>query len=355
MNEDSSARLRRKLSALEQQIRTNEQIWAGFRQIEFDMIGGQALSQVLGSLINGLLKEFPNVDFVTVAHTDPQYELNRLLIDEQGNEFRGYVPLEENFLQTIFGEQAAPVLGCFEKKISSRLFPKKHPDMIGSMALAPLVLHGKVVGSLNQASRDPGHFRDGKATDLLQHLAAVTAMCIDNAVSHEKLKQDGLTDPLTGIYNRRFFERRLGEEADKLRRSRGCLACIVADIDHFKRINDTYGHLIGDHVLQRVAAELGKDLRSSDVLARYGGEEFVLLLPSTAVELAVEIAERMRRSLELMRFQDLGYSELRVSATLGLSIADGSAGDSSEDLFHRADKALYDGKQSGRNRVVVAA
>jgi len=355
MNEDSAARLRRKLSALEQQIRNNEQIWAGFRQIEFDMIGGQTLSQVLGSLINGLLKEFPSVDFVTVAHIDPQYELNRLLIDENGNEFRGYVPLEEDFLNSVFGSSPLPILGRFEKKVSSRLFPKKHPDMIGSMALAPLILHGKIIGCLNQASRNPEHFRDGTATDLLQHLAAVTAMCIDNAVSHEKLKQDGLTDPLTGIYNRRFFERRLGEELEKLKRSRNDLACIVADIDHFKRINDMYGHLVGDHVLQRVATELGKDLRSSDVLARYGGEEFVLLLPATQVELALEIAERMRRSLEVMSFRDLGYSELRVSATLGLSIAKGLVGDGSEDLFHRADKALYDGKQSGRNRVVVAA
>lgn len=311
--------------------------------------------QVLQSLINGLLKEFPNVDFVTVAHVDPQYELNRLLIDEDGNDFRGYVPLEEELIRSIYGETMLPVLGCFDKAISSRLFPRKHPDMIGSMALAPLILHGKVVGSLNQASRDPGHFRDGNATDLLQHLAAVTAMCIDNAVSHEKLKQDGLTDPLTGIYNRRFFERRMNEELEKLRRSRGELACIVADIDHFKRINDVYGHLVGDHVLQRVAAELGKDLRSSDVLARYGGEEFVLLLPSTSVELAAEIAERLRRSLESLSFHDLGYGQLRVSATLGLAIAKGSANGGGDDLFHRADQALYTGKQSGRNRVVIAA
>ena len=355
MPKDDAIQLRRQLNTLETQIRTNEQIWSHFRQIEFDMIGGQTLAQVLTALINGLLANFPNIDFVTVAHIDDSYELSRLLRDEEGNEFRGFVPVSNQFIDSLFGNSSKPVLGTISESTRCTLFPDKHPEMIGSVAMAPLVLHGRIVGSLNQASRNPGHFQEGNATDLLQHLAAVTAMCIDNGVSHEKLKQDGLTDPLTKIANRRFFERRLTEEVERVKRSRNELACIVVDVDHFKKINDVYGHVTGDAVLQRVAAELGKDLRSSDVLARYGGEEFVLLLPGTGLSEASEIAERLRAALEQLVFIDIGYDSLKVSATLGLAMV--GRNPASEDLttlFERADSALYKGKQSGRNRVVVA-
>lgn len=355
MTEDKAIHLRRQLTSLQTQIRTNEQIWSGFRQIEIDMIGGQTLGQVLTSLINGLLANFPNIDFVTIAHVDQSYELTRLLRDPEGNEFRGFVPVDDNFVESLFNNSSKPVLGVFEESVRCTLFPDKHPEMIASIAVAPLVLHGRIIGSLNQASRDPGHFQEGKATDLLQHLAAVTAMCIDNAVSHEKLKQDGLTDPLTGISNRRFFERRLQEEVERARRSRKQLACIVVDVDHFKKINDFYGHVTGDTVLQRVATELGRDLRSSDVLARYGGEEFVLLLPGTSRVEAAEIAERLRAALEHLSFVDIGYDDLRVSATFGLALAGKDpASDELQTLFQRADGALYAGKESGRNRVVVA-
>lgn len=355
MSKDDAIQLRRQLNTLQTQIRTNEQIWSNFRQIEFDMIGGQTLSQVLAALINGLLANFPNIDFVTVAHIDDSYELSRLLRDDEGNEFRGFVPVSNQFIDSLFGNSSKPVLGTISESTRCTLFPDKHPEMIGSAAMAPLVLHGQIVGSLNQASRNPAHFQEGNATDLLQHLAAVTAMCIDNGVSHEKLKQDGLTDPLTKIANRRFFERRLKEEVERVKRSRNELACIIVDVDHFKKINDVYGHVTGDAVLQRVAAELGKDLRSSDVLARYGGEEFVLLLPGTSVSEALEIAERLRTALEQLEFNDIGYESLKVSATLGLAmIGKNPAPEDLATLFERADSALYKGKQSGRNQVVIA-
>ena len=356
MDNDKVVHLRRRLTTLENQIRTNEQIWSGFRQIEVEMIGCQTLSQVLASLINGLLASFEHIDFVTISHIDQSFDLARLLRDEEGNEFRGFVPIEPGLVETLFVDSIEPKLGVFSDSIRCALFPDKHPNLIASMAVAPLVLHGTIVGSLNQASRDPDHFREGKATDLLQHLAAVTSMCIDNAVSHEKLKQDGLTDPLTGISNRRFFERRLAEETERARRSQKELACIVVDIDHFKKINDIYGHVTGDHVLQRVAAELGKDLRSSDVLARYGGEEFVLLLPTTTRPEALEIAERLRGALEHLDFRDLGFENLKVSGTLGLALSgkESEAQLAAGSLFERADSALYLGKNSGRNQVVLA-
>ena len=102
MSEEDTIQLRRQLNTLQNQIRTNEQIWSHFRQIEFDMIGGQTLTQVLTALINGLLANFPNIDFVTVAHIDDSYELTRLLRDHEGNEFRGFVPVSMEFIDTLF-------------------------------------------------------------------------------------------------------------------------------------------------------------------------------------------------------------------------------------------------------------
>jgi len=355
---------------LASQLRNNERIWNGFRQIELHIIGAHSLADIMATLSRDLPALFPHVDRVTIACVDPEMELSRLLEPTDPAPETPFIPISPDVLRTLFPFPNRPRLGGMDDAVRQLLFPGDRLPL-ASMALAPLILRGELIGCLNQGSRDAAHFSPGTGTDLLEHLAAVTAMCLDNAVIRERLKIDGLTDPLTGLYNRRFFERRMGEEMERWARRRdGALTCMLVDVDHFKQINDRHGHQAGDRVLQGLARLLGRVLRGSDVLARYGGEEFVLLLPETNLEQGAYIAERLRALVETTSIPTTDGKSLTVTVSVGLaslgasngapphrSVAamdpvEGRVDDPSAWLLQSADKALYQAKQGGRNRVV---
>lgn len=159
-----------------------------------------------------------------------------------------------------------------------------------------------------------------------------------------------LTDALTGVGNRRKLEQVLAVEVGRARRHGGALSAIVADVDHFKRVNDDFGHGAGDKVLVRVAARLVAASRASDFVARFGGEEFVIVMPATTRDQACAKAERMRSELAAERIEPLPGA---VTASFGVAqLGDGEDGAS---LLERADAALYQAKEGGRDRVVAAA
>lgn len=155
-------------------------------------------------------------------------------------------------------------------------------------------------------------------------------------------------DPLTNCLNRRSFFRQFDEHWSSAQTSKGQLSSFMVDIDHFKNINDTYGHAVGDEVLKAVGSRLSDSVRSTDIVSRYGGEEFAVLLPGASIEKAVEIAEKIRVALEQLSFS---IDELTISASLGVSSL--SLGPQSpQDLLEQADKCLYVAKRNGRNQVV---
>lgn len=171
--------------------------------------------------------------------------------------------------------------------------------------------------------------------------------------ANENLEQLARTDPLTGCANRRhFFE--LGEnECERSRRYGRVLSVILMDIDHFKRVNDRYGHAIGDRVLQTVAATMQRSLRRGEVLGRIGGEEFAILLPETDATGAVVVAERIRRRLGALH-TPTDHGTVGITASFG--VVDNTSGPTDFDsLVNRADTALYDAKHAGRNRVATQA
>lgn len=171
-----------------------------------------------------------------------------------------------------------------------------------------------------------------------------------------ELEQETITDPLLGIFNRRFIDRRLQEEMLRAQRHGLPLSLMLLDIDFFKKVNDTWGHQNGDIVLKHLARLLVDTLRQTDLVARFGGEEFVLLLPHTTQTDARMLAERLRRTVEqtpvLITTSGNDYQELRVTISIGLSCIQ-QKDDSSCDMLERADKALYQAKQTGRNRVIA--
>lgn len=351
------------LDRLKRQLRDNERIWAGFRRIEIQMIGAQTLRELIGVLTTEFPRTFPRVDCVTLACFDPEYELTRMLDAAPGEGASPDTTVVSRFttvsydsLMRLFPAHK-PVLGPCRDELRALLFAG-YRGPLASVALAPLVLRNQLIGALNQGSRDIAHFAPDTATDLLEHLAAVAAMCIDNVVNRERLRLYGLMDPLTGIANRRFFERRLGEEIERWFRRVEPLTCMLVDVDHFKAVNDRYGHQIGDRVLQEVAALLGRDLRAADMLARYGGEEFVLLLPNATAAQATTIAQRICAHVARHRFRD-GDPSLAVTVSIGVACLDADSeldGDAPGIwLLQQADAALYRAKQEGRNRVILAA
>ncbi len=158
------------------------------------------------------------------------------------------------------------------------------------------------------------------------------------------------TDSLTHVLNRRALMSRLSAEVDRARRYDSPLSLLLIDLDHFKQVNDTHGHLIGDEVLRDAASLLQRTIRSVDVVARYGGEEFVVVLPETPQSGAIRFAERIRALIEQ---QVLGSSGIRCTASIGVAVFPGEGVETVDDLLLRADAALYRAKAEGRNRVMV--
>jgi diguanylate cyclase (GGDEF)-like protein len=187
---------------------------------------------------------------------------------------------------------------------------------------------------------------------LIQQLLPNFAVALNNALSHERLQRVAAIDPLTGLYNRRFGLERLSQEFSRSVRSNEPLAVVLFDLDHFKSVNDTYGHQVGDNVLKSIAESVKGALREGDTLMRYGGEEFLAVLPGAGQADLRVVGERMRRIVESSVTSELG-TEVRVTISLGgVSFPSADVADL-EDLIRKADAAMYSAKKAGRNRLTL--
>jgi diguanylate cyclase (GGDEF)-like protein len=221
-----------------------------------------------------------------------------------------------------------------------------------SLLAVPLRARGRTLGAL-LLTGTRGTF-DASSRRVLEILANQAAATIQLIKDKEQQRQLAVRDGLTGLYNRRAFGELLSSSiANEDRRPSGCLGLVLLDLDHFKKLNDTYGHPAGDAALRSLARLLDQHLRKGDQAARYGGEEFVVILPGSDAERSIGAAERLRSALEKHRFVFEG-ARIPLSASLGVAVwpADGR---DPEPLLAAADRALYAAKQAGRNRVVAAA
>lgn len=410
--------LRTQFDRLLSEARLNQAKLRRFDQIERQLIAAPSLT----ALVQALLVDFGvlfELDAVTLALVDPQYEAARVLSEgwsesaqaalddaetqnqtQTGAEPTAAFPASPDvrserpatdtsagtdwfarllllgsgqLLSQIYTRGWRPMLGSPDPA-QAALFQGVNVRGLGSTALLPLLHRGECIGSLNLGSRDSARFSAGNSTDFLERLAALAAICLDNALVAERLKLVGLTDALTGVHNRRYFEARCLEEVKAAQRSRQPLVCLLLDVDHFKRINDNHGHPAGDAVLRELGPLIRGQLRGNDVVARYGGEEFVLLLPNTPLQGGVETADRIRLAIAAaaMPVQTEQGTPLQITVSLGAAQLDveerkpaaSDAGDaaprrstpveSMKRLVQQADQALYAAKQAGRNRVQSA-
>jgi diguanylate cyclase (GGDEF)-like protein len=190
------------------------------------------------------------------------------------------------------------------------------------------------------------------ASALVDMFTQGLGLAMSNALTHDRLQDLAAMDPLTSIYNRRFGLNRLREEFQRALRGQLPLAVVMIDLDHFKNINDTHGHLMGDRVLVEVSDLVRKTLRDEDTLVRYGGEELLIVLPGADLKLGVSIADRIRRLIEALPILDEHNKPLTVTASMGVSAIPRAFTDNELQLIKAADDALYQAKAAGRNRVL---
>ncbi|MDJ0957954.1 MAG: DUF484 family protein [Arenicellales bacterium] len=343
--------LKQRLGLLTEEAAKNEAILKRSRQREMGLLESESLHGLLRLLVQGLADSY-GLQAVTLFVGDPDHEVRHLLMnDDSGIEGVYFVDVISDLTPVPF---IRPWLGPYTASLHHCLFPDVEKPR--SVALIPLLRKHKLVGSLNFGSTDESRFTRYHATDFLYHLGTIGSFCLENVVNREKLVRSGFTDVLTGWYNRRYLQDRLPGELARAQRNQQPLACLLLDIDHFKSVNDSHGHLVGDAVLRNITRRIESQIRASDIAARFGGEEFTVLLPNTQTTEALDLAERVRAYVAGTPIEV--EDGLSLSITLSVGVASVVPQLNKTDLaplgralLASADKALYQAKLHGRNCV----
>jgi len=352
-------RLQAQLSKLTEEAARNDAVLRKTQERELELLRARSLKELLGRMIHGL-KVSHQLDVVALALQDPQHEIRHLLA--------GDGPMPDELRDVLFADtlidlapQIAslerPWLGPFMRTEHGRIAPRA-PDR-GSMALVPLRRSDQLDGVLVFISADPRRFMPHLASDFLAHLGLVAAFCLENAVNRARLLRSGFTDFLTGFHNRRYLNERLREELARAQRAKQTVACLMIDVDYFKRINDQHGHLAGDAVLREVARRIDVQMRVSDSGARFGGDEFAIILPQGSIADGEKVASRV---LNAVRGEAVVIGpNVTEKITLSIGVAASAPAPNTRDykaladqLIAEADAALYRAKSGGRNRIDVS-
>jgi diguanylate cyclase (GGDEF)-like protein len=347
-----------RLRSLVDTVQHNERTLRRFQNVELRLIGAQDFTSFLDILFNHLPQEF-SLASVTLWLDDRAPILLELLepIALRAFDYPSLMTSREGGLAAQgLCVEGRPWLGRpseLDDVARRAFFGAAHTP--ASAILLPLAAADTVSGYLCLGSDDPSRFGGGMATDILERFASIVTASLDNVVQRERLKQLGMTDSLTGLANRRYFDERLREELMRAARYGVPVSCLFIDIDSFKRINDTYGHQSGDRALAAVAACVRQQVRLGDTVARYGGEEFAALLQGDRAD-ALIVAERVRMAVERLGLQD-DHGE-RIALTVSIGVAARMAGGAPADavslgraMMEEADRAMYQAKRNGRNRV----
>lgn len=351
--------LQKRLRDLTEEVTRNEALLRKTQERELDLLRANSLAQLLERLIHGLRVSY-QLDAVALVLNDPQHEIRHLMA---GDGFLVDELREVRFVDSL--KEVAPRLPDLERPWLGPFFRDDHEMLVhgtirsGSIALIPLWRNDQLDGLLVFCSRDPTRFHRELASDFLAHLGVVAAISIENSVNRARLVRSGLTDFLTGFHNRRYLQSRLREELARAQRAHQYLVCLMIDVDHFKRINDQYGHLAGDAVLREVARRVDTEMRTSDTGARFGGDEFAIVLAQSSFEDGERVAQRVLRAV--------GGQPIKIGAqgsetvTLSIGVAAAAPGPEVRDLkqmaerlIAEADAALYRAKSGGRNRVAIS-
>jgi len=313
----------------------------------------------LSGTINKSL-EFHNAMKNIAKIIETQYELNYILpiigeiLDTFMENHLVYIYLKQNGKMKLMWPGA-----CLDEKITQKVSKLgSNKDITFSrnkkMGFFPLVSENSVIGYIVTKSTDEEI--TPQEVYYIQQLAIQTATTITRAKVYAEILKHATLDALTGFYNRRQLEERVRQEISQAKRKGYPLCAMMADIDFFKNVNDSYGHAAGDLVLKTISKIMRSQLREYDIAARYGGEEFVILLPNTKKSEARMVAERLRKAIsgKVIDIEKVNTKNKikNINVTISIGICEFSLADKPENLVMNADKALYEAKDLGRNRIV---
>ncbi|MEC8426840.1 MAG: sensor domain-containing diguanylate cyclase [Pseudomonadota bacterium] len=357
--EQENARLQQTLKKLLARLEDNQRISDHFHSFELRLLGCKSLQELLDVMLDDAQTHFNLVD-VGLILVDGDYTLEGVLDYLQLGRYGNRLQLRHNddFAFNLYSGNLHVSLGEIDALAAGRLFP--NCSNVKTAALMPLVRNGSLIGSLHFASDSEERFTRDKASDFLEFLASICGVCIENALTREHLRYQSQIDMLTQVRNRMSFDMEYAKELERTQRGDDFLTCIFADVDHFKSINDQYGHTAGDVCLKAVADAISEELRKTDLVARYGGEEFVILLPRCDEDAGRLTAERIRKAVESLRVDNVvGDGSISPTISLGMSTWN-PVGETRNDLqklgqrlLNTADEAMYEAKNNGRNQLVV--
>ena len=263
------------LDGMLERMQSNSITLKRFQTFEIELLNLNSLAEMLDYILNS--QDYFKLDYIGFCIVDAKGEIASFLMNN-GFDLEGKPRLIfiENYqvLSVAFGSSLGSYIGAYKTEKCADFFVQDDKKL-ASVTVIPIVRKGKSIGALSMGSLDAKRFVDGMATDFIEHMTSVMGVCLENHLNYEVMKSSSLVDTLTGVNNRRFLEQRLGEEIDRAQRNNEALTCFFLDIDFFKKINDNFGHQVGDQVLVSVAGVIREQLRNNDVLARYGGEEFM--------------------------------------------------------------------------------
>ena len=359
---EENRHLRDKLDRLLREARRNEQTQTSFDNFSLSVVAAQG-SKELFQLLLEEQKKF-RVDEIRLCLVDRFHEVERLLTENYKNDYPGLTFIDTETGKLLISDiPDRPILGSRFLAKYDWLIDYKDTNKYQSAALLPLKRGKEIIGIQLLLSKDQNRYIENDGTVFLHKLSAMIAISIENCINRQRILELGYQDGLTNAYNRRYFDERLSHEIDRCNRNKTDLVCLFIDVDFFKNVNDRYGHQVGDAVLIRLVTLMSDQVRSSDIVARYGGEEFAIILPDTGLQVAHEVAERIRSSVEQ---QTLIFDERTLTITVSIGMASLSqikyhAISQNKELpenleqliLEKADEALYQAKQTGRNQVVI--
>ena len=354
--ERENQELKRTLRLMLSKAERNESILSNFFEVELRLLSCTRLSELL-DLILIEFKEYFRLSNVNLILFDPEHAARSLLDSyvppTPGNTLR-FVQ-SQRLLKTIYPNQNM-IIGPPSEELSREAFPVSE-SKVASCALLPLIRENCLIGSLHLGSNDVSRYTEHVRYDYIQHLSSVISVCIENCINQENLRRLSSVDMLTKVHNRRSFDQEIVRELSRASRSSYPLTCLFLDLDHFKTVNDTYGHQAGDRVLRTVGMFLNKQLRKTDFISRYGGEEFAILLPNCNQQRAESVAETLRKKLSKLIFRDEDGQPFRMTTSIGISLCEPShfSGLDLDELAYKliqsADNAVYMSKHNGRDQI----
>ncbi|MGM0471205.1 MAG: diguanylate cyclase [Bacillota bacterium] len=220
-----------------------------------------------------------------------------------------------------------------------------------SVIVVPLKLRDEIIGLIPAVNTMMSHTFDEDDERFLSTLSNQVAVAIENARIYNQMEEMAIRDGLTGLYNHSYFQRTLSSELERVKRYNQQLSLLLLDIDNFKKVNDNYGHPVGDQVLKQLADKLKKITRQMDIVARYGGEEFAIILPETGTKGAKKLAKRINQAIREMVVEEEG---VKISITVSIGLTTYQDHLSQKELISRVDEALYQAKEEGKDRICIS-